>query len=35
MINNKLIQEKQNEQYNKFTQDLRNRYLVEIKIIKK
>ncbi|MCR1935673.1 peptidylprolyl isomerase [Clostridium tepidum] len=31
MINNKLIQEKQNEQYNKFTQDLRNRYLVEIK----
>ncbi|MGU9540015.1 peptidylprolyl isomerase [Clostridium tepidum] len=31
MINNKLIQEKQNEQYNKFTQDLRNRYSVEIK----
>ncbi len=31
MINNKLIQEKQNEQYNEFTQNLRDKYTVEIK----
>ncbi|EJO5349592.1 peptidylprolyl isomerase [Clostridium botulinum] len=31
IINNKLIQQKQNEQYNEFTQDLRNKYNVEMK----
>ncbi|MGO5067428.1 peptidylprolyl isomerase [Clostridium sporogenes] len=31
MINNKLIQEKQNEQYNEFTQNLRDKYTVEVK----
>lgn len=31
MITNKLLQEKQNEQYNEFTQDLRTKYTVELK----
>ena len=31
MINNKLLQEKQNQQYNEFTQNLRDKYTVEIK----
>ncbi len=31
MIDNKLLQEKQNQQYNEFTQNLRDKYTVEIK----